>query len=784
MVTGILVFDFELFIGGQYWLLGDCKRTIPHLPHSSLAENLRLHLRGNRLKKTAGFDKIAFITEQYYWERGVMKRSHNSFLQPELRGNLARRRLVLDLAFFASLFALADSGLAHISVDGISDKGVYADRVSFIVRPERGCDYTVELNGNPVRTGIAIEVNEPEYYELYVYSREQSSGVEERGLVRFIVRATERGYSELGLPRWSPYPPINSAEAEFSTAKLKIIAPVEYPMGLEIPVVARVEDDSGNRLGINTVISATGFQDCPLQLLRGVGSVFLPAVTEPGVISYVAEIHSLQAHKRITIEASTGWQTVSQDITTSTDWGENARIHISSAGGDLLTVISNATLTIGAGSVIIIDPNIEIAVQGNMVVNGTMERPVVFTAQDRRMPWGGMLFESNLSRGEFTGAILTGSGADSQWFNNNPGHGGSHRKDQCLFYLSKGARVTLTDCYMVENYGQIGHGENSYLTMRDCLVQKCTTVGQYNGGAVIFEGCALIEFPSATASYADGDNDAIYLTNGAHSLTDCLIGWALDDGVDAGASSRGSVTVNNCWFESCFHEGMALSGPKTIFIRDTVFLNCGQGIECGYDAPDVNAVHCLCTSNMVGARFGDNYDWSYEGFLTVADSFLLFNNRDVWGRAWDDWTEHLDQMDIQSNYLGVANTNYPNNWIWDPQGSPAHRDLLHPFLSTRATRVGIGLAIQGAECDLSHISNKIPARLSTFTVIPVYVDYTISTEDGLHDSGSLQFIPGETVKHIEFEIPPIKDLQKLRVTLSNPVNAELTGYQQITYLIQ
>lgn len=714
-----------------------------------------------------------------------MKYSQNSVLQLEKSGSLLRRRFMLDLVCFLSLFALVGSALAQISIDGISDKRVYKDKVSFTVSSEIGYDYTVELNGIPIETDVSVEVDEPEYYELYVYRRERSSGAGQSELVRFIVRASERGNSEWGLPRWNPCPPIDSAAAEFAGAKLKIIAPVEYPMGLEIPVVARMEDDSGNRLGINSIISVVDFQNQPLQLLRGVGSVFLPAAAEPNIISYAAEIHALQTTREITIEDSTTWQTVSEDITASADWGENARIHISGLSGDLLTIESSATLTIGAGSVIIIDPNIEIAVQGNIIVNGTMERPVVFTTQDREVPWGGLLFESNLSRGELTGAIFTSSGADSKWFSNNPGHGSSHRKDQCLFYLSGGAHVTLTDCYLVDNYGQAGHGENSYLTMTGCFVQKCTTIGQYNGGEVIFEDCALIEFPSAAASYVDGDNDAMYLTNGTHSLTDCLIGWALDDGIDAGGSSKGSVTVDNCWFESCYHEGMALSGPKNIYINDTVFLNCGQGIECGYDAPDVNAVNCLCTSNMVGARFGDNYDWNYDnGFLTVTDSFLLFNNRDVWGRAWDNWTVHLDQMDIRSNYLSAANTNYPDNWIWDPQGDPNQGDLLQPFLSTPAAAVGIGLATEGDVFDLADISNKIPVRLSTFTTISVDVDYTIETEDGIHDSGSLHFIPVETVKYIEFEIPPTEDIEELRVILSNPVNAELTGHRQINYMIQ
>ncbi len=225
------------------------------------------------------------------------------------------------------------------------------------------------------------------------------------------------------------------------------------------------------------------------------------------------------------------------------------------------------------------------------------------------------------------------------------------------------------------------------------------------------------------------------------------------------------------------------SGPRYANITDTVALNCGQGIECGYDEPDVNAVHCLCTSNAVGARFGDNYDWSYHGFLKVRESLLLFNLRDVWGRAWDNWTVHLSQTDIQDNYLSVPNENYPNNLIWDPQGDPNQRDELATFLPTDANTVGIGLATAEDTLELSKITNKIPVRLSTFTTNAVSVDYAVYTDDGLIDSGTLQFIPGETVKHIQFDLPPIEGLRELSVTLSNPVNAKLTGYGQINYAV-
>jgi len=127
----------------------------------------------------------------------------------------------------------------------------------------------------------------------------------------------------------------------------------------------------------------------------------------------------------------------------------------------------------------------------------------------------------------------------------------------------------LTDCYIVENHGQAGHGEDSFLTMTGCLVQKCITAGQYNGGAVSLEDCALVEFPLADAPFADDDNDGLYLTGGAHSLTDCLIGWALDDGIDAGSGSAGAAIVDNCWFESCYHEAQAWSNSRDAPVTST-----------------------------------------------------------------------------------------------------------------------------------------------------------------------------------------------------------------------
>lgn len=693
-----------------------------------------------------------------------------------------QKNQLASLCFLTILF-FSSFGFSQITITGVANKQVYADSVSFTVHAEAGFDYTAALNDSPVAVDTAVVVDMPQYYELAVSRVETATGTEESTLVQFIVRSSERKNSEWGLPVWTPYPMIDSAAAEFAGAQLEIVTPATYPTGLEIPVIARLQNAEGKRLGVNGTVTAAGFEDHPLQLLRGVGSVFLPSATEAGVLSCQAAIHSLQTPKQISIEANTTWHPVSGIISTSTDWGQQARIRVT--GG--LTIASDATLTIGAGSIIVVDPDLEIAVAGHIIVNGTNDQPVVFTAQDRSIPWGGFLFESGTCRGDFTGSIFTASGADPKWFSNNPGHGSSHRSEQCLFYLSNGAHVNLTDCYMIENQGQAGHGENSYLTMTGCLVQKCITSGQFNNGSVNLQDTALIEFPSAYAPFADNDNDALYLTGGAHYFTDCLIGWALDDGFDAGSALPGTVDVNSCWFESNYHEAMAWSndepGSRMVETTDTVSLNCGQAIECGWGAPVVNATRCFSTANAIGARFGDNYDWSYHGFLTVSDSLLLYNIRDVWGRAWDNWTVHLSQMDIQNNYLTAPNSNYPNNAIWDPQNNPGQLSQLEPFLPTPADSVGIGIAVLDNNQDLTglQVENKIPVRLSTFTTNSVSADYTVNTNLGILASGTLDFPPGQTVQQIEFAVPSLEGLQQLRVVLSNPVNAEITKYAQVIY---
>ncbi len=74
---------------------------------------------------------------------------------------LREMRWVWGLFCFFSVLALGGSAGGQISIEGVGDKQVYGNRVSFTVNSEAGYDYTVELNWASIATDVSVEVNEP-----------------------------------------------------------------------------------------------------------------------------------------------------------------------------------------------------------------------------------------------------------------------------------------------------------------------------------------------------------------------------------------------------------------------------------------------------------------------------------------------------------------------------------------------------------------------------------------------------------------------------------------------
>jgi hypothetical protein len=689
--------------------------------------------------------------------------------------------------FAVVLCVLAATVQAQL-INGVTDRTTYTDRASFTVPTNAGFTYQVTLNGMPLAAGVTHTIARMDYYDLFAQRVQNSGGAVSNQLVRFIVLSSNRGSPERGLIEWTPFPPIPSAADEFRGGELHVIAPANYPAGLEIPVVAWVDDGPGNGRRVNGNVSATNFPSLPLR--RGVGHTFLPASANTGPLSYNAAIQGLATNKLINIDASTTWSNVSGILPAGAVWPANSRIRVTGN----ITIAAGNTLTVEAGTVVQLSPSVNITNSGRTVINGTLEQPVVFTSATRVAPerhtgaWGGFLLRGSSAQLIANGAIMTGAGANPNFAFPTDS---SHRSEQALLLVHTNAKAFLTNCFLINNAGQIGNGINSDVIYDHCLLQRAITAGEYIGGTILVNNSAIIEFPSVdgevNANIADSDYDAIYFTTGTHILRDSLFGFCKDDAIDSGSGGAGTVVVTNCWVESALHEALAWSGSgRQTWTYDTTLINSGQGIECGWsggaNSPLCFADRLLSLGNSVGARYGDNYEGTSglglkDGFLTVTNSIILHNYRDVWGQVWDNtWNYRVADMDIRGNFLTAANTNHPNNTVWNP---PVHAARLAPFMHVPADgAVGAGFA-NWNPLTFRDLTNGVPVRLSIFTTNVVSMDYAVQTPSATLAQGTLTFQPGETVKYIFAPVTGVSTQDVVRVALSNPRGAELTTSSQI-----
>jgi hypothetical protein len=645
--------------------------------------------------------------------------------------------------------------------------------VTFRVPSLAGYSYKVLVDTNGVSTDVPVTVSKVDYHELNVWRTNDTTLEVTNRRIQFIVKNSSRGETEEGIPSWTPYPTIPSASNEFAGAQLELIAPAVFPAGYQIPAVAWFYNANGKPLRANGELRLDGGPGVTLR--RGAGSALL-ATRQAGSNLLSFALHGLSTNKVIEIETNTTWTSVSGVLAGATTWPDNSRIV---AVGNL-TIAAGGTLTIGPGTIVRLNSGIDITNNGSVVINGTTERPVVFMPNSAAQPWGGFIMRAGTGEITANGTIFTGSGAVPNWFPNgsNPTID-SHRKEQCLFFLQNNQRVTLTDCAAIYLAGQLGHAySGGQFTLTRFLMQRSTTGGEFTGANFTVNDSAFIECPAETPAFVDGDNDLLYLVSGRHGFTNTLFGWSKDDGIDSGGSSPGVFNYENCWFEGMFHEGNSLSGVgKDVRHRNGVFINCGQGLEAGYDAPTGRLDHCFVTANVIGGRFGDNYNWTYDGFLRVTNSILIHNHRDVWGYNWADWTYRVAQMDVRSNLLTVEDAIHTSNTVWN---AGTDSQWLADFMSIPVgSTVGAGIATWANQLTTAEVTSGLPVRLSSFTTVPVTIGYSIDASGQNIATGTLQFRPGETVKLIPPEVLPA-DVAEARVTLFNPQNAEITGRRSIT----
>ncbi len=726
------------------------------------------------------------------------------------------------LAIVASFTAVP--AFAAITFTNIADKQKYQDTRTFtVVADPLAVTTTAAIDGIAIAVGSSVTITDVRYHELRAESRDAGGALVDSKLVRFIIHAGVREGSEDGIPPHTPFKSVPDAPSAFVGKTLNVSAPAAWPVGMPVPAAVMLRDGADENVRLNGIVNFGGFPLATATMRRGWGSVQIPAATAAGTTDFAASVNSLTTSRAITFEAAPVFTTVSGALASNTNWPANSRIHVTGT----LTVNAGVTLTIGAGTIVKIYTGTatngsaaEIRVDGALQVNGTEANPIVFCPDTPGQRWGGIELRTATSLVNAQHAFFTGSGEDENWTGNNSGvAGSSHQAEQMLFLVvgsgsgtAFGAQLQLTNCFCIDNQQIMNSKTNTRIDLSRTLYQRAITSGELNGCLLTIDRCALIEFPSETGNFVNDDNDGLYLTNGDLSITNTVIGFTKDDGVDSGGSGGDNpytaatditpyLSQNN-WYEGITHEGNSLSGTREVNFIGCVFLNCGQGVEAGYsegtlNGPNATTDGCLFVSNMVGVRWGDNYGsgYSYNQTHEVRNSIVLNSlYKDCLSGQWhpsqtNAWiyqttalnTFGRQYFNVHNNYLSQPDpAHHPNNLAWNPAANGA---LLAPFMPVPGSNVGVAISSYApAQSDTSAYPGTFTVRLSTFSSQAVSVGYSVigkadafGSGETVLATGTLNFAAGETLKTITAAVASPGNYGLLRVALTNPVNAEVTG---------
>ena len=403
-----------------------------------------------------------------------------------------------------------------------------------------------------------------------------------------------------------------------------LIAPSMVLADRPFPAVVSVsvEGEPAFQLSTQATLALNKTAVATMALHRGKGSAEVE--TGAGSATLAVEVAGASAQRTVTTATPDVARIMMGELTSDElFWGPHEIIHVT----DDITVPIGSTLAINAGTLVLLDPEVNLAVSGDIVAAGTVEAPVYLAPWAGDKPWGGLRLPGG--SGDFSYTFFTHGGGDSSKVF---GHSGS----QAVLFVDNG-NMALDNVFLLDNAGKGLGSQSATLTVTNSLISRCDTGGELKQSQVSFYRTWFLEMPNADGEPVDDDNDGIYLHNPpsglpanepSATLTECVFAVGKDDGIDHNGSR---VRVADSFIEGFHHEGIACSKDNWVEVSNTLVRGCQQGIESGYGSPEVRVDHCTVVENEVGFRLGDSYERVVTGSLTVTNSIAVENSEaNVW----------------------------------------------------------------------------------------------------------------------------------------------------------
>jgi len=490
-----------------------------------------------------------------------------------------------------------------------------------------------------------IEFKENGFFELILYYNNRETA---NDTILFTTITAEREFSEWGIRAWIPF---HNQDTLLNSEDIDVFYPHQYTDLIKVPFIFYIRESGLVKpVYCEGGLTATGIS---FRVKQGIGSINVAASEISNQVSF--NIGGRPLSLSLSKAAGPNLE-FNGTISTEVVIPANSLVKVT---GDLV-ITSAGSLSIGQGSIILIDEGVDINLEGPLVFTGSSENPVFVTCSRDNSFWGGFITRTAVGTVSAVYTIFCQSG-----YHDSEGYNWGHSGRQALFY-TENSTITLDHCFILDHIGQIFYPQNSTLTLDNILVQRAQTGGQINSSYLILRNSVFTDFPDDSDVFLDEDNDALYLSASDAEIANTVFMYAKDDGLDSGSEEGGTINLTNCRFEACFHEGAALSSGNNAYknhhFTGCVFTNCGQGLELGYSSPNhvVTAENCWFLNNGIGVRYGDNYTWSeVEGKMIIKNSWSLFNDRDIWNMVRRSWSPVLENLIFENTIVSQFCPQYP-----------------------------------------------------------------------------------------------------------------------------
>lgn len=488
---------------------------------------------------------------------------------------------------------------------------------------EMDVEGTVEINGQSVEfVDNVFLLDKSGYYEMVIDSSDT---------LQFVILDEERGEAEWGLLKWIPKEIVIS---DNFNDQIDVVFPKRSIEGLSTPVLFRVQSWTAlNQENLRVEIQDNN----TVMMKRGLGFVNYDGSLQHAAFYFGGQQQLMQVDVITEPIIELG-----ELIKTPYTLTKNGVFRIKKD----LELIGDDALIVEEGCIVLIDEGVNIQLNSSIHFEGSTDNPIWFTCSNQKQNWGGFIGEkSNL---DISGrSVFFTQFAD----NNDEQYQYGHAKHQALFKIKNG-NLSFDNCYFIQSPGQVFYPDGCNLHLNHCVVMKTKSGGQINNSKLNIQNSYFSDFPEYSSDFKDDDNDALYLMASDALISNSCFMNAKDDGLDTGGSEGGTISIDSCQFEACFHEGIAMSSSNNVSkshtIKNSVFSNCQQGIELGYSSKNhvVFVSSCVFIDNYVGVRYGDNYENSVEGNLNIVSSYFAGNEKHTWNMLRKDWAPSLQRFSI------------------------------------------------------------------------------------------------------------------------------------------